>query len=69
MSREYFSFSFSFVRSGGLIWLYSSPEVVAALNALNQRADVPSVFLIFVFRPSFLVCSSGCTVVRRWSQY
>ena len=42
ISREYISFSFSSVLFGGLIWLCSShgPEVVAVLNALNQR-DVP----------------------------
>ena len=49
MSREYFSFLFSSVRFGGLICLCSSPEVVAVLNALNQRADAPSVFLVFIF--------------------
>ena len=41
MSCDYFSFSFSFVRFGGLIWLYSSSEEVAVSDTLNQRADVP----------------------------
>ena len=49
MSREYISFSLSSALFDGLIWLFSSPEVVAVLNALNQRADVPSVLPIFIF--------------------
>jgi hypothetical protein len=42
MTRQYFPFSFfSSVLFGGLIWLYSSPEVVAVLNALHERDDIP----------------------------
>ena len=39
MSRQYFPSSYLSVLLRVLIWLHSSPEVVAVLNALNQRAD------------------------------
>ena len=39
ISRECFSLSFLSVLFGELIWSYSSREVVAVLNALNERAD------------------------------